>query len=115
MKTNQANARRRLVYSRQARLIGTVNGRRVYRVPVRVSLNNSHALTSDDIEFEVIATGAADAANWVREQFATRPETEIYAYGPQGGETHRYVGWESAISAEMMLRRAAPVQLSIEL
>jgi hypothetical protein len=97
---------------RYARYIGRdAGGRKVYRIPVKVIFNNS-AGTIDDwcnpptAEFDVIAYSAADAANWARAQYATRPETEIVAWGPQGGETRRFIGWESAIGAEMLAPRA---------
>ena len=92
---------------------GAYKGRRFYRIPVAVSLNNSRALSSRVVRFEVIAPSAADAANWARDQFATRAETEVYAKGPKGGIVKRYVGWESAIGAAMFDSRARVVQLPL--
>lgn len=97
---------------RYARYIGRdASGRKVYRVPVKIIFNNSAGTVDDWInpptsEIDVIAYSAADAANWARAQYATRPETEIISWGPQGGETRRFIGWESAIGAEMLAPRA---------
>jgi hypothetical protein len=82
--------------------IGRLHGRTVYRIPVRVKLNDSRsdlAETLGTIREElhrVTAFTPALAANFVRDLYATRAETEIFAYGPQGGETYRYVGWDTA-------------------
>jgi len=93
-----------------ARQIGKdARGRKLYRVPVRVTFNNSSG-TIDDwiappfIEFDVIAYSAADAANWAAREYESRPETEIIAFGPQGGRTRRFITWERAIGAELMTR-----------
>jgi len=48
----------------------------------------------------------------VRDQFATRPDTEGIADGPRGGETSRFVGWESAIAAHLWAQRG-PEQLPL--
>lgn len=84
-----------------------VNGKTAYRVPVEVKLNSSVACaTLAEFRLCVIAHSTVDAANWVRACY-NRPETEIIAYGPQGGKTYRYIGWESAIWAEMCNRPTA--------
>lgn len=100
-----------------ARQIGKdARGRKLYRVPVRVTFNNS-AGTLDDwispptIEFDVIAYSADDAANWAALEYKTRPETEIVAFGPQGGRTRRFITWERAVYAEMMTRGTSTAQL----
>ena len=81
---------------------GEYRGRKFYRVPVRVLLNNSHRCTTEAIRLHwVIAPSAKDAANYVRDEYATRAETNIEAYGPRGGIVQRYIGWESAIAAAM--------------
>ena len=95
-------------------------GRQFYRFPVRVQLNDSQRLETATTltfsvmaaTFSVMAATAADAANWVRDQVATRPETEILAIGPKGGEVKRYVGWHSAIGAELFQPRG-PAQLDL--
>ena len=77
-------------------------GKRMYRVPVRVDFNDSRrCATVAVLHLEVIASSAAAAANWVRAQYATRPETEVTAWGPKGGKAYRYIGYESAIWAAM--------------
>jgi hypothetical protein len=48
----------------------------------------------------VLAPSATAAANHVRDTepgVYDRPETEVFAYGPNGGEVYRYVGWYSFI------------------
>ena len=105
---------------RCAQFIGRYKGRRVYRVPVRVTLNNSagrmeHWINPPRLEFSVIALSPADAANWAREHVGARPETEIEAYGPKGGRTCRYIGWESAIFGAMMADRPRAEQLALAL
>lgn len=93
-----------------ARLIGKdARGRKLYRVPVRVTFNNSSGSIDDWIappyvEFDVIAHSAADAANWAAREYETRPESEIVAFGPQGGRTRRFITWERAVYAEMLTR-----------
>lgn len=91
------------------------NGRMVLRVPVRVVFNNSKALTSDEVVLEhVLAFTPAEAANYVRDLFATVPETEVYAYGQRGGVTYRYVGWYSAINNAMSAAWQQAKQLTLE-
>lgn len=95
--------------------IGTVAGRPVYRIPVRVACNDSRRMaTVAEYFYRVIAYTAAGAANFVRDQYATRPETEVFAYGPNGGETYRYVGFESAIGTAMFSRPAESMRLPFE-
>jgi hypothetical protein len=96
--------------------VGTLNGRRVYRVPVRVDFNDSQqCATVARREFTVLAYSAADAANWARDRVATRPETEIYAWGPKGATVKRYIGWQSALAAELFDRSPRAVQLTLDL
>lgn len=96
----------------RARRIGTYQGKRVYEFPVRVLLNDSQRCrTLSTVESMVISTSAAEAANWVREQYSTRPETEILVYSVKGGVTRRYVGWESAMGSLLLER---PHQLSLD-
>lgn len=81
-----------------ARFIGKVGGKRAFRFKVRALFNNSRlCATIATADFDVIAHNAADAANYVRDMFGTRPETEIVTFGPKGGRTTRFVGWHSAI------------------
>lgn len=103
-----------------ARKIGSYQGKPVYRVPVRVVLNNSQGRLADWINppsacVEIIARSAVEAANYVRDLVAHRPETEVFAYGPKGGETHRFVGWESSIFHQMTQPRSTFEQLSLSL
>ena len=100
-----------------ARNIGKdARGRKLYRVPVRVTFNNSAGTINDwiappTIEFDVIAYSAADAANWAAREYETRPESEIVAFGPQGGRARRFISWERAVYAEMLTRGPRTAQL----
>lgn len=90
--------------------IGRYNGRRVYRVPVFIRANSSrHCATIASGWTTVTAYGAADAANWVRDQI-NRPETEVVAIGPRGGEVHRYIGWHSYIGSAVLGAGREPTQ-----
>jgi hypothetical protein len=106
------------MFKQFARATGTdAKGRKLYRIPVRIIFNNSAGSIDDwcdplTIDFDVIGHSAADAANWARAQYATQPETEIIAWGPKGGETRRFIGWESAIGAELLAPRA-PVSAAL--
>lgn len=83
---------------------GTIGRTTIYRVPVLVRENNAGALCTERVAiYFVQAPTATAAANWIRDhEYSTRPETEIYAFGPRGGVVHRYVGWESAIGNAIM-------------
>lgn len=93
--------------------VGRYKGRNVYRVPVLIRENNSRQCATTGLRWvSVLARGAADAADYVRDNMAgNRPETEIIAVGPKGGEVHRYIGWHSAIGRELMAR--GPQQLKL--
>jgi len=85
-----------------AQKVGRLNGKNVYRVPVYVRANDSRqcATVAEFGPTWVTAYGAADAANFLNEEI-NRPETEVYAYGPKGGEVMRYTGWQSHIGREI--------------
>lgn len=92
---------------------GRYNGRNVYRVPVYIRLNSSMACGTIATGWYVIqAHSATDAANWFRDRI-TRPETEIIAIGPKGGEVHRYVGWHSAIARGTLGAARVAVQFNL--
>lgn len=81
-----------------AQRLDNLNGKRVYRVPVRIRHNDSRAMCTIAERVElVIAHSAREAADYIRKENDTIAETEITAYGPQGGETRRFIGWYSAI------------------
>ncbi len=101
--------------ARRARKVGKVNGRNVYRIPVRVALNSSRLCrTVAAFDYFILAHTAADAANLMRDEWIHRPETEIRAKGPQGGTVERYVGWESCI-AHRLFSSPRPQQFTIRL
>ena len=94
------------------RKIGTYQGKPVYRVPVKIVCNNSRGTVAEwcapsTLVTEFISRSPKEAANRVIELMRATPETEVYAYGPKGGETYRYNGWESSIFGQMMQPRSA--------
>ena len=92
-----------MAFEHLSRRIGTYKGKPVYRIAVRVLLNDSRALSTVAAqEVLVTAHSANDAADWVKQQWMHRPETEIIAYGPKGGAARRFVSWEAAIGHELM-------------
>lgn len=90
-------------HDRRAKYLGKLpDGTRVYRCHVVVNLNDSRqCATVARVEHSILASSAAQAANLIRDEYRYRPETEIYSWGPRGGVVHRYVGWHSAIVAEL--------------
>ena len=99
----------------RAEKVNSYQGKPHYRVPVRIVLNDSHQCRTVAVKIvSVVARSAVDAANRVRDEWAHRPETEVYAYGPKGGEVHRYIGWESSIAAMMFSGQPTPLALDFE-
>lgn len=101
-----------------ARKIGMYQGKPVYRVPVKIVCNNSRGsvaewLAPSTITVELISRSPKEAANHVIDLMGAQPETEVYAYGPKGGETYRYNGWESSVFRQMMQPRSNAEQLSL--
>ncbi len=93
--------------------IGRYKGKPYYRVPVLIRENSSrHCTTIGRRWITVYARGAAAAADYVRDRIA-RPETEIIAIGPKGGEVHRYVGWHSAIARGLLGAGRVPCQFNL--
>lgn len=88
-----------------AQPLGVYRGKRYYRVPVYVQLNLPEVFSHVTERHEVIASSAADAANYMRDIYSWRPATEIFAYGPKGGKVHRYIGWFTAIGTALATRR----------
>ena len=77
-----------------ARYIGKLpGGKKVYRVPVKVILSDSHNQLTWGREpeewYQVHSANASDAANLIRNLYRFRPETEIVAFGPKGGKVER--------------------------
>jgi hypothetical protein len=100
-----------------AHYLGRHKGKKVYRFPVKVVLNDSrnHRTWGNEPEewYQVTANTASDAVNYIRELYRFRPETEVFAYGPNGGETHRYIGWETCISAHLVAAVRRDEQLNL--
>ena len=81
--------------------------KKLFKVPVMININDSRMCTTRlQLKFWIIAKSAVEAANWARDRLQYLPETEIWAWGPKGGEVYRYVGWESAISASLFDRKS---------
>lgn len=80
---------------------GKTKGRPWYRVPVLIRANSSRACATVATGWTTVyAESATAAANWVRDHIL-RPETEVIAVGPKGGEVYRYIGWHSYIAGEV--------------
>lgn len=95
-----------------------VNGKtkRMYRFPVRVetAYPQSHFLwDTSTVQFTVIASTAAEAANWVRDTCELEPWTTITVRGPRGGDTVRFVGYESWTWREMMAHHSRWDQMDL--
>ena len=89
--------------AKRARRIGTYKGKPVYVVPVIVYLNDSRLCrTVETKQYDVVAHSADDAAAHMQQEWMHRPETEIYAFGVNGGTARRFVSWEAAIGHELM-------------
>jgi len=91
--------------------------RRVYRIPVEVITTKPHGRVDDWLAptrrvVSVVSHSIADAANLVRDEYATIPYTTIRAYGPKGGMAKRYIGAESSVWAAMS-RPSAPQSLPL--
>lgn len=85
----------------RARRIGDYLGRKVYKIPVKLRLNDSRACsTVAEIIVEIIARSPKEAANFALKALG-RPETEAFAYGPLGGTIYAFYSWHKAISDEM--------------
>jgi len=123
------NAITALGRDRRARFLGRLpDGRRVSRYTVRVVRNeraaSPHAPLDDmlasgeEVEVEVLAASPADAANLVRDEWAPHePCVEVLTWGPKGGCTSRFVGWEShigAVIAERHRRARQGQQLALD-
>lgn len=98
----------------RAEKVGKAGAKQFYRIPVRIVFNSSQQCRTIAVKIvSVKAPNATAAANLVRDEWAHRPETEVYAYGPRGGKVYRYIGYESSIAAQMF-SRPAPLLLSLD-
>jgi hypothetical protein len=64
---------------------------------------------------EVVAPTPSSACNLVRDEFAPLVEspTEIECLGPKGGITHRFIGFEGIIAAQMWAVRGDWEQMKL--
>ncbi len=87
-----------------ARRVGKLpDGTPVFRCDVRAIWGQSiNDLEGQCERFTVLARNASEAANSIRDQFATTPCTQILTFGPKGGAIERTVGWETAIGNTIM-------------
>lgn len=85
-------------HPRPARYLGRLpSGQRIYRYQVlRVHNDSTLCATVARHLHEVTAASPTDAIEEVRAQHDA-PETEYYTWGPRGGRTDRYTGYESFI------------------
>ena len=88
-----------------------LHGRNVFTFFVRVQQSGVRDAQHDELFWcrsglvPVVSTSAADACNYVRDlvaPYVTHP-TEIECLGPKGGQTHRFIGWDSLMAAKMLL------------
>ena len=93
---------------RAAQFLRTVNGKRFFRIPVHVQNVNTQSrnFVTRSGWTTVIADSPAAAANYIRDLILERASidaanTTIRAYGPRGGITKRFIGFESAIAHSM--------------
>lgn len=78
-------------------------GRIIYTFSVQISQSSIDDIVGQRVILKVIALNADDAVNFVRDEIAAhvKQPTEIETRGPSGGITHRFIGWESMIAAQM--------------
>ncbi len=96
-----------------AQLIGTYKGKRVYRYHYQVVFSGvDRQYWEVTTEGTVVSLRASDAARYVKEQvraLGVDHPFEIHIYGPKGGKTTRFEGWESVIGSALM-RAPSPQQ-----
>ena len=82
--------------------VGKAHGKQYYSVPVRILFNSSRQCRTIAVKIVwVKARNATDAANYIRDEYSWRPETEVIAYGPRGGKVERFIGFEFSIGAQL--------------
>jgi hypothetical protein len=100
----------------RAQPVAPYKGKILYKVPVKIRFNSSRQCATLAVKVvTVIATSAAAAADYVRDELGDRPETEITAYGPRGGRVDRYIGHHSAIAHRLFANSGAGRTLSLNL
>ena len=94
-----------------ARLLGKLNGSRVFLF--RVLIRQSNCRTEKSQVVDVIAKSSTDAVNLVRDEVIKVVEhpTEIECAGPQGGRVHRFIGWETMIGEQVFRSRNQQLNL----
>lgn len=100
-----------------ARKIGRIDGKNVFRFAVEVEQVNtlSRDLRAKTTVVAVLAHSAAEACNSIREEMLDNSvdvPTTITTFGARGGRTERFMGWETIFS-EMMWRNR-DTQLKME-
>ena len=102
----------------KAKLKGTLDGRKVFDWPVKVTLGEQAALAQVNHYPKgiiwVTSYTARDAADLVQFQYRKRPCTQIEVFGPRGGVAcHRWVGWDSSIYQSLLDLDREPNQLRL--
>lgn len=97
-----------------ARAVGKVAGRQAHRFTVLAILANSRLLTETEVSYSVIAHTADEAVNLIRDLYEERPETTILTFGPKGGRTERYIGWDTAIGNMLWSSRDTQLNLNLK-
>jgi hypothetical protein len=98
---------------------GTYRGKRYSLFTVMARFNDSRLCATLAERFiPVLAASGRDALEYAAHLIEYRPETELYTWGPKGGEFYRFISWESSIGEQLMrnhvMKAPAPVQLTIE-
>lgn len=96
--------------------LGKYRGKQYWRFTVRLSQSGvSRTFWQHDAEVQIIAPSPAAACNAIKDEFAAGMEhpTEFECLGPKGGVTHRYVGFEGLIAAQMFACRPGWTQLKL--
>jgi hypothetical protein len=77
-----------------------------WRVPVRITICDSYLCRTDlKVEFYMTAKSAVEAANWCMDRLRQMPSTTVEAWGPKGGRTTRFNGWNTAMEHAMVDRK----------
>jgi len=89
-------------------------GKKYFRFQVRATQSGvNRSFWKHAITVPVIAPSPAAACGFIRDEIAPKIEhpTEIECAGVRGGVTHRFIGYDSLISAKMWAGRKTHKQL----
>jgi hypothetical protein len=78
------------------------NGKRLFEYKVVACENDVYRLVSHKTYWLVVATSPAEAIDLLREATGWPCPVEYIAFGPRGGRTERFTGYETAIYHRMI-------------